>query len=36
MDYDLDYITAACGGLATVETVHGLKQVKIQPGTQSG
>ena len=36
MDYELDYITAACGGLATVQTVYGLKQIKVPAGTQSG
>ncbi len=32
----MDYVTAACGGIALVETVHGLQEIKIPPGTQSG
>jgi molecular chaperone DnaJ len=36
MDYELDFVTAACGGIAYIETVHGVKEVKIEAGTQSG
>lgn len=36
MDYELDYFTAAVGGTVSVETVYGIKNVAIEPGTQSG
>lgn len=36
MDYELDFVTATCGGIANIETVHGLREVKIEAGTQSG
>jgi molecular chaperone DnaJ len=35
-DLDLDFVTAACGGSVTIDTVHGPKEVAIEAGTQSG
>ena len=36
MDYELDYVTASKGGVIEVETVYGMKEIKIVAGTQSG
>ena len=35
-EVELDCITATCGGTIMVETVHGMKEVRIEGGTQSG
>ena len=29
-------MTAVCGGVTSIETVYGMKEVTIKPGTQSG
>lgn len=35
-DFELDFITATCGGVVNIETVHGHKAITIAAGTQSG
>jgi DnaJ-class molecular chaperone len=35
-EHELEYVTAVCGGPIQIETVSGMKEVVINPGTQSG